>query len=405
MLVAVTVLSLALAAPQTHTDQLGVLESPGGDLPFVMCEIGGMPCGMYDSLEKRSFLSLFQASEDMKQVTVELPPYDSRLDMRSRSDRYSPWSGTWQKRGPRGVVEMPFRWQRWAGGSLFPLEGKPLDVAGRWRVDFANDEEPAVAVFQTNPADWAWQPGEIMGTFLTTTGDYRYLFGTARGDELRLSCFDGAHAFLFAATLQPDGSLKGDFWSGPSYHDTWVAHRDDDAALPDAFALTEVRDETALANLRYPDLDGTSQRIGDLLGDVTLVNLFGTWCPNCGDSGKYLASLRDRYGDQGLRLLSLAFEHGDDPERHAKVVADYRETRGVDWPILLAGSSNKAKASEAFPVIDKVRSYPTTLFVDKKGAIRAVHQGFTGPATGAAYDEMCQRFERIIEGLLEEAGS
>ena len=107
----------------------------------------------------------------------------------------------------------------------------PPDVAGRWAVDFEQDEEPAVAVFRQDGRNLA-------GTFLTATGDYRYLAGTLSGDRLRLSCFDGAHAFLFDARLRDDGSLRGDFWSRDSWHDTWTARRDPQATLADGFAQT-----------------------------------------------------------------------------------------------------------------------------------------------------------------------
>ena len=55
--------------------------------------------------------------------------------------------------------------------------------------------------------------GRVTGTFLTETGDYRYLEGVVDGDSLKLSCFDGSHAFLFHAALDQD-SFRGRFWSG-----------------------------------------------------------------------------------------------------------------------------------------------------------------------------------------------
>ncbi len=55
-----------------------------------------------------------------------------------------------------------------------------------------------------------------------------------------------------------------------------------------------------------------------------------------------------------------------------------------------------------FPLIDQVRSYPTAIFLHSDGRVRAVHQGFTGPATGAAYTELREHYVAIVEELLAE---
>lgn len=53
----------------------------------------------------------------------------------------------------------------------------------------------------------------VTGTFRTTTGDYRYLEGVLNGNQLKLSTFDGAHAFLFTAEVS-DSVMHGMFYSG-----------------------------------------------------------------------------------------------------------------------------------------------------------------------------------------------
>jgi len=47
-----------------------------------------------------------------------------------------------------------------------------------------------------------------------------------------------------------------------------------------------------------------------------------------------------------------------------------------------------------------VRAYPTTVFLRADGSVRAVHQGFSGPATGAEHQKLRQDFERLIAELL-----
>jgi thiol-disulfide isomerase/thioredoxin len=272
-------------------------------------------------------------------------------------------------------------------------------IVGRWSVDFESDDEPAVAIFSSGPS------GEILGTFLTTTGDYRYLAGTYEEGRLRLSCFDGAHAFLFDARLAENGTLAGDFWSRDSWHDTWTARRDPHAAMPDAFELTRWVGGKDLDEMTFPDLDGRPRSLGDaeFAGRARILEVFGSWCPNCNDAAAYLAELHREYGPRGLSIVGLAFEMTGEFERDAEQVRRYAKHHGLQFPLLVAGVSDKALASESFPLLDRIRSYPTTIFLHADGRLRAVHQGFAGPATGKAHEELRARFRGLIEELLAES--
>lgn len=92
----------------------------------------------------------------------------------------------------------------------------------------------------------------------------------------------------------------------------------------------------------------------------------------------------------------------NDPKRNAQQVKKYLARHESDYPVLIAGPADKKLATKAFPVLDRVRSYPTTIFVDEDDNITAVHTGFSGPATGAAYVELKEKFESEIEKLLKK---
>lgn len=328
-----------------------------------------------------------------------LDPYDSRLEARVAAGGRD-LEGEWIRyAGAAGETRLGFR--ATAGAAPPPPDLDPAireRLAGRWRARFSASEGHAVGVFEL-PGPTA----ELHGTFLTTLGDYRYLAGEAGERGLVLSVFDGAHAFLFRAELSPDGSLAGDFWSRDTWHETWTAVKDADVELPDPFGLTRWTGTVPLAELSFPDLAGVRRSLDDesFRGPARLIVLFGSWCPNCNDLTRYLLELQRRYGPRGLSILGLAFELGEDPERHARVLGRYAAHHGVQYPILVAGPSDKARASAAFPLLDRVRAYPTTIFLDGSGAVEAVHTGFSGPATGAAHDHLRERFEALIEGLLD----
>ena len=53
-------------------------------------------------------------------------------------------------------------------------------------------------------------------------------------------------------------------------------------------------------------------------------------------------------------------------------------------------------------MLNHVLSYPTSIFIDKKGRVRKIHTGFNGPATGDKYTEFKAEFESFVSELLSE---
>lgn len=308
-------------------------------------------------------------------------------------------TGEWRKRRSKDEwTTLPFSA---TPGGLRTADIRPMpgEFVGRWRVRFAEDTDPAVAVFSGHDRR------DLRGTFLTTTGDYRFLAGSASDHELTLSCFDGSHAFLFKAALQPDGSLKGDFWSGPAGHDTWTAERDDSASLPDPFGLTTFTGTSAAIDaLAFPDGKGEMRSLSEFAGRSRIIEVFGTWCPNCLDATVVLSELHRRYADRGLAIIGLAFELTGDAERDRRQVRLYAERHGVPYTILVAGKRDKEEIQRKFPVIDKLRGYPTFVFIDASGAVRGVYTGFSGPATGEAHERLKRAFADRVEVMLGGEG-
>ncbi|MFG0307206.1 MAG: TlpA disulfide reductase family protein [Phycisphaerales bacterium JB040] len=364
--------------------------------------------------------------------TLEFPHYDSRLDLEFDLE-FKEWAieGTWTKE--RGK-ENP---------AVIAVTGKPIidpDISrsapihvetqlndrttGRYAIDFS-DSDPGVLELTVN------RDGTATATVLTPTGDYRYLIGRLepriprrdpesryRPDprppaELYLSTFDGAHMFALTGELDERGIIRGFFYSGDWWVEAYTATPDPDAALPNAFQESSWND-TPLDTLVYTDLDGNPVSVADLIRQAhadnpdagpdgfgpTLIKVFGSWCPNCHDAAAYMAELDAAYRARGLRIVGLAFELTDDQQRSATQVRRYLDRHDIDWPVLVAGVSDKSRASEAFPALDRVRAYPTTIFLNANAEPIAVHTGFSGPATGQAHQDLRHEYETLIETLL-----
>lgn len=382
------------------------LESPGGPLVFGLdLERGddGWAAWLVNG-EERLPVPRVELSGD--RLVLGMDHYDSEISATLTADG-ARLDGEWiKRRGPDAWTRLPFGAEPGDPFACPSDHGTPLREQ-RYRVTFASDEVPAQGVFELD------NDGCARGTFLTTTGDYRFLAGTVerraaddpRGRrQVTLSCFDGAHAFLFRHDVRPDGSLVGDFWSRESWHDTYTAVEDEAFALPDGFALTRAEPTPDLGALAFPDLEGTPRRLDDpaFAGKARILQVFGSWCPNCHDASELMAELDRTYRERGLSIVGLAFELTGDHARDAEQVRRYAERHGVTYPLLIAGLSGKDDASAALPLLDRVRSYPTTIFLDGQGGVRAVYQGFSGPATGQAHRDLRAAFTGLVEELLGE---
>jgi thiol-disulfide isomerase/thioredoxin len=375
------------------------LDSPGGELPFGLT-LSQEPSGAWSAqiLNEPETIAIPDVTVTGDALTIRIPHYDSTIE--ATIDEAGLLHGRWWKTAALGAIsELPFHAEPNPGYRFMPLEEDATNAAAlakRWRVRFADDEDDAVGEFQLG-AD-----GRVEGTFLTTKGDYRFLTGSFEAGRLRLSVFDGAHAFLFDARLDESGALSGDFWSRDSWHESWTATADAEMALPDPTEQIGWRKSVPLNELRYPDLDGRLRALDDpaFTGKARIIEVFGSWCPNCNDATQYLVELDQRYGERGLSILGLAFEMSGEFERDAEQVRTYIEHHGIDYPILVAGTSDKDEASAAFPLIERVKSYPTTIIMNQEGEVIGVWSGFSGPATGVEFEKLQGRFEGWIEELL-----
>ncbi len=68
----------------------------------------------------------------------------------------------------------------------------------------------------------------------------------------------------------------------------------------------------------------------------------------------------------------------------------------------MAGVANKDSVAKSMPQLAKFLAFPTTIFLDKKGAVRSIHTGFAGPGTGQYYEEEKAHFNRTVDKLLKE---
>jgi thiol-disulfide isomerase/thioredoxin len=273
------------------------------------------------------------------------------------------------------------------------------DFNGKYDVTFVDksDTTKAVGIFK-QIAD------SVTGTFLTSTGDYRYLQGNVVNGMMQLSTFDGNHAYIFTASKLADGKLSGEYYSGKTGMEFWTAEKNENAALPDAESLTYLKKGYEKIEFSFPDVNGKAVTLNDdrFKNKVVILQLFGTWCPNCMDETKFLKPWYDENSKRGVEIIGLAYERKPDFNYASSRVKKMIEKYDVKYNFVIAGTNDKALASETLPQLNKVVAFPTTIFIGKDGKVKKIHTGFSGPGTGLYYDEFVQHFNETVNELLSE---
>lgn len=276
------------------------------------------------------------------------------------------------------------------------------DVTGVWETVFSPDDTEDRYIAK---GIFSQEGNTVTGTFRTTTGDYRFLEGIVEGNTMKLSTFDGAHAFLFTAELT-DSTMNGMFYSGNHWQEPFTAKRNATYELPDANTLTYLNEGYERLAFNFPDAEGQMVSLEDdrFKNKVVVVQVMGTWCPNCLDESRFYSEFYDNNAEKDIEFVALAFEYAKTEEKAFKSIQRLKDDVGIQYPILLAqyGTSSKTKAQEKLPMLNHVLSYPTSIFIDKEGKVRKIHTGFNGPATGDKYIEFKNEFNTFVEALLAE---
>ncbi len=297
---------------------------------------------------------------------------------------------------------VPFTAKHGVTERFVETEPSSINVSGNWEVVFNPEGETeryiAKGIFE--------QTGKkVKGTFRTTTGDYRYLEGVVDVDTLKLSVFDGAHAFLFKAKVT-DSTLYGAFYSGNHSKELFIGKRNENYTLPDANSLTFLKPGFTNFNFSFPNESGKIVSLHDpqFKDKVVVVQIMGTWCPNCLDETRFYVKYLKENQKKDIEFVALAFEYAKTKEKAFASIQRLKDRTAVPYPVLLVqyGSSNKKEAQEKLPMLNHVLSYPTSIFIDKKGQVRKIHTGFNGPATGEKHTVFKKEFYAFVDSLLIE---
>lgn len=268
------------------------------------------------------------------------------------------------------------------------------EISGNWKVHLGDDRY-GIGIFEQKGA-------RIKGSILTETGDYRYLDGYIKGNELNLFGFDGTFSFVLKLLIKTD-EMKGKMFAGKSYNKEISAVKDAEFQLKDPSTMVEILAENPV-KFNYEDITGVTVNFDDghLKGKAKVVQIFGSWCPNCIDETHYFLEWRKRNLAKlnHIEFVAVAFEKFETDKEAKKVLRKLKAKMKMDYPVVLADFNGTKKIGEFFPV-SKIKAYPTTIYLDKNNQVKKVYTGFAGRATGPFFDAFEREFNTTIDELIK----
>ncbi|MFZ4689276.1 MAG: peroxiredoxin family protein [Polymorphobacter sp.] len=366
---------------------------PGGALPFGLevKQSGTNVTAVLLNPPER--MRVEQVSLDGDTLVLAFPSYGSRVTLRRGSDDRI--TGEAYLARSTGFATLPVSGERGTWRFVAAPAKPAADLSGRWQMAYGT-------AAQRGQIDLRQSGNRVTGSVQLPSGDFRYLAGDISGNRLALSTFDGNAATLWTATIA-DGKLTGAMFTatGSKAGTAWTASR---AGKANMAAVTVETAAVKRLAFRFPDSKGRMVSLADARyrGKVVVITLGGAWCPNCHDEATFMGPYATRRQREGLEVIALQFEYGDDQARAFRLMDSFAARYKLPYPLLLAGQPTPESSKAALPGVGPIKVYPSTLFIGRDGTLREVHVGWAGPATGALNVAAKREFDETVSKLLRE---
>jgi peroxiredoxin len=365
---------------------------------------------------RRDYFYVLRDSSDS--FSVPMNTYDADLHFRVEEGG-NRLVGTYRDLVPsrKGARDLPFvavHGQNWR----FVEPGKDVkptaNLTGKWAITLADKSNITVSVGTASTQETKNRRGQVAqlkqdgnrltGVFMTSVGDTRELEGTVQGDRFLLSHFSGPSPLLITGTIDEDGNLQGVNGRGIYNVVRFEGRRDPNAELADPYKLTFLKDGLRRIDFSFPGLDGKQVTLNDekYRGKVVIVELIGTWCPNCTDQTFFLAPWFKENQKRGVEAIAVAFEQEDDFSYFQKTLGKFKQFFDIRYDIAFGGIADKKVATEKLKGVNYMAAFPTTFIIDRKGEVREIYTGYTGTVTGEYYKDYVTKFNALLDELIAE---
>jgi thiol-disulfide isomerase/thioredoxin len=301
------------------------------------------------------------------------------------------------------------KYDRGTRGAPYPMNAKRAATTAASAASVPSIDGLWTIPTESSKGESAWrfivkQSGaNVSAAILRVDGDTGSVSGSYKDGKFVLGHFSGARPLLLEVTPAADGSLNI-VQNGKT---TMTAVRESVARarnMPeptDPSKHTRMKDPTARFTFSFPDLNGRIVTESDpkFKNKVVMVNIGGSWCPNCHDEAPFLGELYKKYRAQGLEIVLLSFEEAAQLEKLTRLKA-FIKKYGIEFTVLVPGEPGQL--NEKVPQAENLNAFPTTFILGRDGKVRGVHAGFASPAAGAFHEQTKKEISTEVEHLLAE---
>ncbi|WP_221391259.1 peroxiredoxin [Dyadobacter sp. NIV53] len=277
------------------------------------------------------------------------------------------------------------------------------NLSGKWVIKIKANSPTTGKPLPDRVAVFEQKGNKLNGIILSVSGDSRELEGNVQGNEFELSGFTGSGVAYVKGKITDDKTITGAIGAGAEPI-LFEGTKDDKAALPDAYALTFLKPGYDKLDFTFPDVNGKLVSLSDekYKGKVVIIELMGSWCPNCIDQIQFLAPWYKENKAKGVEAIALAFEAKDDLQFAKGTLTKLKNRFDIQYDMLFAGKVGGDIVAEKLPAIDKFMAYPTTIIVGRDGKVKEIHTGFSGKGTGQFYQDYVKKWNNDLAKLIAE---
>jgi thiol-disulfide isomerase/thioredoxin len=273
------------------------------------------------------------------------------------------------------------------------------NIAGVWEVSVEGPKGEHAWKLQVKQ----WGP-KVEAVIQRIDGDTGALYGEWRDGQFAVSHFTAGGPSYAVLKPQPDGTLQV-VTAGHSAPEALTARRPQVARAQGRVAPEDPMHHTLLQNpnqplaFRFPDLNRkiVANTDPEFRHKVVIVSIGGSWCPNCQDEAPFLEDLYGKYHDRGLEIVELSFEESPqlaNPTRLRAIIKKF----GITYTVLVAGTPEQL--NEKITGVANLNCWPTTFYIGEDGLVKAIHTGYSGPATGKGNGELEHESTALVQRLL-----
>ena len=116
-------------------------------------------------------------------------------------------------------------------------------------------------------------------------------------------------------------------------------------------------------NFTAPTPEGEQLALNDVLGKVTLVDFWASWCKPCRDENPNIVRVYEKYHDKGLNILGVSLDRPGQKDRWEQAIAD----DNLEWNHV----SNLKFWEDPIAAKYGIRAIPAAFLLDENGVIVA----------------------------------